>query len=83
MSEPKNEISYDKDFLKDAYALPAKYQEKLAECIEILQEDIFDQRLHTKSLSAPLQGVFSFRIMRDSRGVQVSRLSCYYASCGL
>ena len=67
MSEPKNEICYDKDFLKDARTLPASYQKKLAECIEILREDIFDPRLHTKLLSAPLQGVFSFRITRDYR----------------
>jgi mRNA-degrading endonuclease RelE of RelBE toxin-antitoxin system len=67
MSESKNEICYDRDFLKDTRALPAECQEKLAECIEILREDIFDSRLHTKSLSAPLQKVFSFRITRDYR----------------
>ena len=67
MSKQRNEILYDKDFLKDARALPVEYQEKLAECIEILREDIFDPRLHTKPLSTPLQGVFSFRITRDYR----------------
>ena len=35
--------------------------------MEILQEDPFDSRLHTKPLSAPLQGIFSFRIVRDYR----------------
>ncbi|MFY9462532.1 MAG: hypothetical protein WAP51_05040 [Candidatus Sungiibacteriota bacterium] len=67
MSDPKNKIVYDKDFLRDVRKLPAVCQQKLAELIEILQEDPFDPRLHTKPLSAPLQGTFSFRITRDYR----------------
>lgn len=67
MSGPRNEILYDKDFLKDVRVLPIAFRDKLADRIEILQEDCFDSRLYTKSLSAPLQGVFSFRITRDYR----------------
>ncbi len=67
MSNPKNEIVYDRDFLKDVRALPIEYQNKLADLLEILQEDAFDMRLHTKPLSPPLQGMFSFRIARDYR----------------
>ncbi len=67
MPEPRNEILYDKDFLRDVHALPVQYQKRLAKYIEILQDDIFDPRLHTKPLSTPLQGIFSFRITRDYR----------------
>ncbi|MDP1688958.1 MAG: type II toxin-antitoxin system RelE/ParE family toxin [bacterium] len=67
MSDQRNEIVYDKDFLKDVRKLPEESQSKLAELIEILEEDVFDSRLHTKPLSAPLQGMFSFRITRDYR----------------
>ncbi len=67
MSDPRNEIIYEKDFLQDSRKLPAECQHKLAELLEILQDDPFDFRLHTKPLSAPLQGLFSFRITRDYR----------------
>ncbi len=67
MSDPRNEIFYEKDFLQDSRKLPAECQHKLAGLLEILQDDPFDSRLHTKPLSAPLQGLFSFRITRDYR----------------
>ena len=47
--------------------IPIVPEDKLAELIEILQNDPFDSLLHTKPLSAPLQGLFSFRITRDYR----------------
>lgn len=67
MSDPRNEIIYDKSFLKDIQKFPAECQNKLSELMEILREDPWDSRLHTKPLSAPLQGIFSFRITRDYR----------------
>lgn len=67
MSDQKNEVAYDNDFLKDVRKLPTEYQKKLADLIEILKSDAFDLRLHTKPLSPPLQGLFSFRIVRDYR----------------
>ncbi len=67
MSDPRNEIIYEKDFLQDSRKLPTECQHKLAELLEILQDDPFDSRFHTKPLSAPLQGLFSFRITRDYR----------------
>ena len=67
MSAPANELVYDKDFWKDVERLPSEVQDKLAELIEILAQDAFDPLLHTKPLSAPLQGMFSFRITRDWR----------------
>ena len=69
MSGQRNEIVFEKDFLKDVRRFPANIQDKLANFIVLLQEDPFDVRLHTKPLSPPLQGFFSFRIMRDYRVV--------------
>ncbi|KKT77417.1 hypothetical protein A2W48_01000 [Candidatus Giovannonibacteria bacterium RIFCSPHIGHO2_12_44_12] len=67
MSVHGNELIYDKDFQKDVHRLPSEIQDKLAELIDILRGDPFAPLLHTKPLSAPLQGIFSFRIMRDWR----------------
>lgn len=67
MSDQRNEIVYDSDFLRDVRKLPSECQNKLAELIVIFQKDPFDPKLHTKPLAAPLQGVFSFRITRDYR----------------
>lgn len=67
MSDQRNDIVYDSDFLRDVRKLPNECQDKLAGLIVIFQEDPFDPKLHTKPLAAPLQGVFSFRITRDYR----------------
>ena len=67
MSAPQNEIKYSQDFVRDVRKLPGSIQEKLGELLGILREDAFDPRLHSKPLSVPLQGVFSFRITRDYR----------------
>lgn len=67
MSIPRNEIIYDRDFIKDVRRLPKELQSKLAELLEVIQKDPFNPQLHTKPLSAPLQGMFSFRITRDYR----------------
>ncbi len=67
MPDRRNEVVYDNDFLKDVRKLPAECQNKLAELIEVIHDDSFDPRLHTKPLSPPLQGLFSFRITRDYR----------------
>ena len=67
MSVPPNEIIYEKDFRNDVDDLPKKVQNKLSRLIEILRENPFDPRLHTKRLGSPLQVAFSFRITRDYR----------------
>lgn len=67
MSDPENEVKYDRSFVKDVRKLPVECQQKLSELLDILREDPFDPRLHTKPLAAPLQGMFSFRITRDYR----------------
>src|SRR3989344_2342510 len=67
MSEQKNEIVYDGDFIKDVRKLSTEYKNKLVDFLEILKRDAFSPLLHTKPLSPPLQGLFSFRIARDYR----------------
>ena len=67
MSGQRNDVIFEKDFLKDVGRFPIDVQEKLADLIVLLQNDPFDARLHTKPLSSPLQGFFSFRITRDYR----------------
>ena len=65
MSGPKNDIIYDKDFIKDVRELSVEIRRKLSQLIEILKDNPFDPRLHTKPLSAPLKDLFAFRITRD------------------
>ena len=63
----RNEIVYSAGFFRDTGGLPKEAKHKLAELIEIMTEDAFDPRLHTKPLGAPLKGKYSFRISRDWR----------------
>lgn len=67
MSEVENDLVYDKEFLKDARNLSRDLQMKLDKLLPIFKQNLFDSRLHTKPLSPPLQGIFSFRITRDYR----------------
>lgn len=60
-------LVYTNSFLKSARELPKPQQNKLAELLEILQEKPFGPKLHTKSLTGPLTGFYSFRITRDWR----------------
>lgn len=61
------EVTYDKNFLKEVKKIPRQQQILLAKKIQLLSDDPFDGRLHTKPLSSPLEGIFSFRITRDYR----------------
>ena len=67
MFDQRNEVIYGSDFSKDVQKLPSDVRDKLSDLIELLKENAFDPRLHAKPLSAPLQGLFSFRITRDYR----------------
>ncbi len=60
-------IEYDRVFLKEVKKLPPQQQRLLAQKLVILLNNPFDSRLHTKQLSTPLEGVFSFRITREYR----------------
>jgi len=60
-------LVYDKQFLKQVRKLPKVQQQKLARLLLVLENDPYDIRLHTKPLSVPLQGLYSFRISREYR----------------
>lgn len=60
-------LIYSKDFLKSARKIPKNLQEKLAQQLELLQQNPFHPFLHTKPLTGPLVGFYSFRITRDWR----------------
>ena len=60
-------VGFDKIFLKEVKRLPVPQQKLLAQKINLLVSNPFDTRLHTKSLSTPLQGIYSFRVTREYR----------------
>ncbi len=60
-------IEYSREFEKQASKLERHLQEKLANLLALLAENYYDPRLHTKTLSEPFVGIFSFRITRDWR----------------
>ncbi len=57
----------DSGFAKDIRLLPSAAQIKLVRCLEWLQENPFDPRLHSKPPKEPLAGLLSFRVTRDWR----------------
>ena len=63
----KNEIEYGDGFLGDLRRLPREANEKLSFLVELLRENAFDSRLHTKRLEPPLKNKYSFHITRDWR----------------
>lgn len=60
-------LEYSKNFLKSAKKLPYPVTKNLADLLVVLQENPFHSTLHTKKLSGPLAGFYSFRITRDWR----------------
>jgi len=62
-------VFFTKRFLKEARLLSLSIQTKLVRLIEILKINPYDDRLHTKKLSAPLTGVLSFRVGREYRAL--------------
>ena len=60
-------IEYDRAFLKEVKKLPSPQKKLLVQKIALLSGNPFDSRLHTKQLSTPLEGIFSFRITREYR----------------
>ena len=61
------ELVYGGEFLRSVKTLPVSQQRKLARLLELLREQPFHPSLHSKRLSGPLLGLFSFRITRDWR----------------
>lgn len=62
-----NEIQYGDGFLRDLRHLPREVGEKFSFLLGLLQENVFNSRLHTKQLRTPLKDKYSFRITRDWR----------------
>jgi addiction module RelE/StbE family toxin len=60
-------IVYSKDFIKSVKRTPKQIQNKLADLIEILQQNPLHPKLHSKPLVGKLKGFYSFRITRDWR----------------
>jgi addiction module RelE/StbE family toxin len=60
-------IVYSKEFIKSVKRTPKQIQNKLAGLIEILQQNPFHPKLHSKPLVGKLKGFYSFRITRDWR----------------
>ncbi len=60
-------LVYGKKFLKSSKKLPQAQKEKLAELLEIFQNNPFSSILHSKPLAKELIGFYSFRITRDWR----------------
>ena len=61
------QLIYSKHFLKSIKKLPTPIKNKLATKLELLQKNPFHPLLHTKSLTGPLFGFYSFRITREWR----------------
>ncbi len=61
------QILYGDHFLRLARKLPSAQQTKLANLLELLQDNPFHSQLHTKPLTGKLSGLYSFRITRDWR----------------
>jgi len=64
-------IVYSSDFVRLTKVAPKPIQRKLANLLEILQNDPFHPKLHTKPLVGKLKGFYSFRVTRDWRVIFV------------
>ena len=63
----KRVILYESSFIASAKKIDGKLKEKLASKIEILEIEPFHPKLHSKPLTGPLKGFYSFRIGRNYR----------------
>jgi addiction module RelE/StbE family toxin len=60
-------LVYGNNFLSSVRKIPRQQQEKLANLLELFQDNPFYPKLHTKHLTGKLSGFYSFRITRDWR----------------
>ncbi|MBI2591242.1 MAG: type II toxin-antitoxin system mRNA interferase toxin, RelE/StbE family [Candidatus Brennerbacteria bacterium] len=63
----KYKIIYGNKFIASAKKLEKPLKKKLDSQLLVLSENPFYPTLHTKPLSGPLKGAYSFRIGRDYR----------------
>lgn len=64
-------IVYSRDFVKSVNSMSKPIQKKLADLLEIFQNNPFHSKLHTKPLTGKLKRFYSFRITRDWRVIFV------------
>jgi addiction module RelE/StbE family toxin len=62
-------IVYESSFIASAKKLDKEIKIKLTNQIDILKENPFHPKLHTKPLAGPLKGFYSFRVGRDYRAI--------------
>ena len=60
-------LVYSNRFVKNCRCLEGRHQKKLAALFQVLQNNPFEGKLHTKALVGELAGIYSFRITRDWR----------------
>lgn len=60
-------LVYADSFVRSARKLPDSQRNKLSKLLEIVAINPFHSKLHTKNLTGPLTGFYSFRITRDWR----------------
>ncbi len=69
----KYRILYTADFEKAVKRYERIIRERLDEALGFLEEDPFHSKLHTKPLTGPLKGYYSFRLGRDYRVIFIFR----------
>jgi len=62
-------LVFGKEFLESAKGLERKLQLRLRGKLNQLQKNPFSASLHTKPLTGPLKGFYSFRLGKDYRVV--------------
>jgi mRNA interferase YafQ len=60
-------IVFSKEFIKSVKLIPKPIQRKLADLLEVLENNPFSPILHTKPLTGHLKNFYSFRITRNWR----------------
>ena len=60
-------VVFSTNFHRSTERIPAKQDTKLARLLELLQQNPYHPKLHTKVLTGDLSGFYSFRITRDWR----------------
>jgi len=60
-------VVFSENFRHSAKRISGKQQRKLAGLLELLRQNPYHAKLHTKLLTGDLSGFYSFRITRDWR----------------
>ena len=60
-------LLFGSEFLASVKKLDAHLKERVQQQLELLQQDVFSAKLHTKPLHGKLAGFYSLRVGRDYR----------------